>query len=184
MAQQLHTYVEFIRPDPARRDRNGVSTTRKVDSRDLARLDIPAGTTVFYFYDSPEDDPRRAAKDQRNLSKLHVVARRLATRRDVKEMLLPRAAGEEPPNIIWDPRITANRLFAVTREDTIEPLTRHHVAIDIDKKQLWPKPQDPKRKTRLSRDFDTALKKDLLISKPIRLRPKPARPQPPHAPGP
>jgi hypothetical protein len=174
MVQRLHTYVEFIRPSktiPA-----GEATTRRVDSRDLENLDIPPRTTVFYFYDSPIADKDRAAEDQRNCSKFYIVAQKLLSRDQTRKIIAPRLEKNDTARIIWDVRIRQNRLFALTRENTIEPVTERHIVVDSAKKQLWPQARRPRPKHGPAVNFAVAVQKDVPVRKPLKIKPRPRLP--------
>lgn len=161
----MKTYVEFIRP--SKKIPAGEATTAQVDHRDPEKLDIPSRCDIFYFYDSPIDDLRRAAEDQRNCSKFYIVARKLLTRDEAKELIAPRLKKGAKLNLVWDAKLENNRLFALTRNDNIEVVGRDNIVVDAKGNQLWPK---RRQKRELSVAFDAALARDIKVKKPLRLR--------------
>ncbi|TAL27978.1 MAG: hypothetical protein EPN97_15615 [Alphaproteobacteria bacterium] len=167
----MKTYVEFIRP--SKKIPAGEATTAEVESRDVLKLDIPPRCDIFYFYDSPIANPDDAANDQRNCSKFYIVAKKLVTRDEAKKLIAPRMAKSEMARVIWDVKLENNRLFALTRNNNLEVVTRDNIVVDANGQQLWPK---PRRKRALTQDFNTALDHDISVKKPVRLKLKPPAP--------
>jgi len=167
----MKTYVEFIQPDkkiPA-----GRATNIEVDHRDPKKLDIPAKTDIFYFYDSPIGNAYFSSTEQYNTSKFYIVATKLLTRDDVKELI----AGRKHSNlqqVIWDVKIEQNSLFALTRNNNIEVVGKDNIVVDAKGQQLWPKPRVKKQ---LAKDFNTATEREIKVSRPIVLK-KAAPPAP------
>jgi hypothetical protein len=168
----MKTFVEFIRP--SKKIPAGEAETAAVESRDVTKLDIPPRCDIFYFYDSPIDDPGRAAEDQRNCSKFYIVARKLLTRDEAKQLIAPRLAKKDRmARVIWDVKLEKNRLFALTRNDNIEVVGRDNIVVNADGQQMWPKAR-PKRELKV--DFDAALDHDISVKRPVRFRPRPPEP--------
>jgi hypothetical protein len=167
----MKTFVEFIRP--SKKIPAGIATTKEVESRDPAVLDIPARCDIFYFYDSPIADPDKAANEQHDCSKFYIVALRLVTRDEAKKLIAPRMQESDMARIIWDAKLEKNRLFAVTRNDNLEVVGPDNIVVDADGKQLWPK---VRQKRALAVDFDAALDHDISVKKPVRFRPRPPQP--------
>lgn len=140
MPKKLKTYVEFIRPDwkiPA-----GAATVVEVDSRDIRKLDIPAKCEIFYFYDSPIESGNiyDTQNEQYNVSRFHIVAERLLTRDEAREMLEPHYKNNPAAKAVWDVRLGQHDVFALTRNNNIEPVRKDSIVIDAQKNRLFPKP--------------------------------------------
>ena len=167
----MKTYVEFIRP--SKKIPAGEATTVEVESRDVATLDIPPRCDIFYFYDSPIPNTAFAATEQYNCSKFYIVARKLLTREEAKELVAPGLKKKGTlSQLIWDVKLEKNRLFALTRNNNIEVVGRDNIVVKADGEQLWPK---PRVKRKLGVAFDTALDRDISVKKPLTLKraPKP-----------
>jgi hypothetical protein len=167
----MKTYVEFIRP--SKKIPAGEASTAAVEDRDVLRLDIPPKCDIFYFYDSPINDPDRAAEDQQNCSKFYIVAVKLLTREEAKKLIAPRIRKGGMSRIIWDAKLENNRLFALTRNNNIEVVSRNNIVVDARGRQLWPKVKLHKP---LQKEFNAALEHDIRVRRPLRIKPpKPGR---------
>ena len=159
----MKTFVEFIRPTKSNPE--GIATVVEVKSRDLADLDIPRMTDIFYFYDADKPDGR-----QYNKSPLHIIAVQMLDREEAKELLVPGHRLRNPKNFSWDPRLEAHDLFALTRNNNIEVVTSKNIVLDTRKNQVWPKPS-PKLSAAFNDKFNPALTKNIKPMKPPRFRP-------------
>lgn len=160
----MKTYVEFIQPDkkiPA-----GRATNIEVDHRDPAKLDIPAKTDIFYFYDSPIGNAYFSSTEQYNASKFYIVATKLLTRDEVKELIAGRNY-TAMQQVIWDVKIEKNSLFALTRNRNIEVVGKDNIVVDAKGQQMWPKPRVKKQ---LVKDFSTATTREIKVSRPLVLK--------------
>ena len=167
----MKTYVEFIRP--SKKVPAGLASTEEVESRDVAKLKIPPRCDIFYFYDSPIGNTDFAATEQYNCSKFYIVARKLLTRDEAKELVAPGLAKKGTlSRIVWDVKLEKNRLFALTRNGNIEAVTGNNIVVDAEGKQLWPK---PRARRKLAAAFDAALDHDIRVKKPLKLQ-RPPRP--------
>jgi hypothetical protein len=167
----MKTYVEFIRP--SKKIPAGIATNAEVSSRDPEKLEIPASCDIFYFYDSPIGNAYFSSTEQYNCSKMHIVARKLLTRDEAKELIAPRLKKSEAARIIWDAKLENNRLFALTRNNNIEVVTKDNIVVDADGQRLWPKSRAAKT---LNVEFSAALERDISVKKPVRFRQKPPQP--------
>jgi hypothetical protein len=168
----MKTYVEFIQPDkkiPA-----GRATHIVVDHRDPLKLDIPAKTDIFYFYDSPIGNAYFSSTEQYNTSKFYIVATRLLTRDEAKVLIAGRPAKSPMTQIVWDVKLEKNHLFALTRNNNIEVVGKDNIVVDAKGQQMWPK---PRAKKQLAKDFNTATEREIKVSRPIVLK-KAAPPTP------
>ncbi|MEZ0259377.1 MAG: hypothetical protein ACAH80_00105 [Alphaproteobacteria bacterium] len=160
----MKTYVEFIQPDkkiPA-----GRATVVEVEHRDPAKLSIPAKTDILYFYDSPRDVKDDPGGDQHNCSKFYIVATKLLTREEAKELIAGRPLNAMS-QIVWDVKLEKNSLFALTRNRNIEVVGKNNIVVDAKGQQLWPKPRVKKQ---LVRDFNTATERAITVGKPLKLK--------------
>ncbi len=167
----MKTYVEFIRP--SKKTPAGIATNAEASSRDPRKLDIPASCDIFYFYDSPIGNAYFSSTEQYNRSKMYIVARRLLTRDEAKQLIAPRLKKDQAARIVWDAKLENNRLFALTRNNNIEVVTRDNIVVDADGQRLWPR---PRAKKTLAFEFDAALDHDISVKKPVRFRHKPPQP--------
>jgi hypothetical protein len=167
----MKTYVEFIQPDkkiPA-----GRATNIEVDHRDPLKLDIPAKTDIFYFYDSPIGNAYFSSTEQYNASKFYIVATKLLTRDEAKELIVGQAHIQQNKiaQVIWDQRLEKNELFALTRNNNIEVVGKDNIVVDAKGQQIWPKPRVKKQ---LVKDFNTATEREIKVSRPIVLKKGPS----------
>lgn len=170
MSKKMKTYVEFIRPD--RNIPAGVATVAEVGDRDIRKLDIPPRCDIFYFYDSPVEsgDIYDTQNEQYNVSRFHIVAERLLTRDEAKEMIAPHLEKSAMARLVWDARLEQNELFALTRNYNIEPVRKDSIVIDAQKNRLYPKPAPQPLP-----DFNMAVARPVRAPKPARFRPKNGR---------
>lgn len=167
----MRSYVEFIRPE--RGNPQGISTTVEVKDRDIAKLPIPPSADFFYFYDSPDAlTPEQSKTDQRNISRFYIVAEKMITRDEAKELLTPTLNAAARRRMNWDTRLEQHELFALTRSGNIEPVRKDSIVIDGARKQLYPKtdlpPEKPKQKIRMELEGD--------ITAPPRAKFRPRKP--------
>lgn len=172
----MKTYVAFIVPSPAAPEK-GVAVPVPVQSRDFDTLDIPVRACGFYFYDAPADiqDTAETLKWQENASKVYLLANTLMNRQDVKQLI----GGDHSSSMQWDPRIEAHDRFVVTRNNAIQQVTDRHIVINSDGKQLWPPHKtenDNRPRTCMEDIFNPVLQKDVIVKKPLKLKPKSPRP--------
>jgi hypothetical protein len=168
----MKTYVEFIQPDkkiPA-----GRATNVEVGHRDPLKLDIPAKCDIFYFYDSPIGNAYFSSTEQYNASKFYIVATKLLTRDEAKELIAGRAMKNPMSQIVWDVKLEKNSLFALTRNNNIEVVGKDNVVVDAKGQQMWPKPRQKKQATPV---FNTATEKTMTVGRPLVLK-KPSPPKP------
>ncbi len=159
----MKTFVEFIRPTKSNPE--GIATVVEVTSRDISKLDIPRMTDIFYFYDAEKEDGK-----QHNKSPLHIIAVQLIDRDEAKALLVPNRTARERAKIGWDPRLEANDLFALTRNNNIEVVTSKNVVLDTRRNQVWPKPA-ANLSAAFNEKFNPALAKTIKPLKPVRFRP-------------
>lgn len=136
MANNMRTFVKFIRPE--RGFPQGVGVVVPVQTRDISKLEIPPLADFFYFFDA-SINPKDGHMDQ---SPVYMVAERLLTRDEAKRLLVPDPA--DRAHIGWDKKLQENELFALTRNNNIEPVHKGAIVIDANKRQLYPKPAAPK----------------------------------------
>lgn len=135
MTNNMRSFVKFIRPE--RGMPNGAAVVVEVKSRDVAKLEIPPRADFFYFFDAginPKDGPM-------NQSPVYMIAERLLTREEAKRMLVPDPAQHK--NIGWDKKLQEHELFALTRNDNIEPVHKGMIVLDAAKNQIYPKSAPP-----------------------------------------
>ena len=158
----MRSFVKFIRPD--KKSGAGSSKVVEVKTRDLEKLDIPAAADFFYFYDAsinPKDG-------HLNESPVHIVAERLLTRAEAKLLLAPDKTKHS--QIKWDMKLEKNDLFAFTRSNNIEPVSKHNIVIDAKRNQLYPEPA-PKPPL-LPADFKMVCERPVIAPPPAKFRPR------------
>lgn len=167
----MKTYVEFIQPDkkiPA-----GRATNVEVDHRDPKKLDIPATCDIFYFYDSPIGNAYFSSTEQYNASKLYIVAKKLLTRDEAKELVSGHFDKNAMHQVVWDAKLENNSLFALTRNNNIEVVGKDNIVVDAKGQQIWP--LQPEKKYAL--EFNTATERTMTVGRPLVLK-KPSPPKP------
>lgn len=173
--KQMQTYVAYIVPSPQAPEK-GVAQPVAVASRDIAKLDIPVRACGFFFYDAPAHvaDATESLNWQENASKVYLLANTLMTREDVKTLIAGPPHTRHNNTMQWDPRIEFHDRFVITRNNAVQPVTDRHVVINSDKKQLWPafnKSAKPQSDARMDEMFNPVLQKNIVIKKPLKLKP-------------
>jgi len=159
----LKTFVEFIRP--TKKDPNGIATVVEVKNRDIAALDIPRMTDFFYFFDAMHEGGIR-----KNVGPLHIIAVDMMDREQAKRLIAPHLGPAQLARMSWDPRLEANDLFALTRNNNLEPVMPKTIVLDTKRKQVYP-PQKPQLKQNFNpASFNPALTKGVKPMKPVRFR--------------